>query len=48
MNFIYVNEHGDTKISFHEKFEGKFVYDFSSIKELNEDTICEYEDENKI
>ena len=36
VNFVYVNEHGDTKVRFNEKFKGKFVYDFSSIDELRE------------
>ena len=36
VNFVYVNEHGDTKIRFQEKFRGKIVYDFSSIEELRE------------
>jgi hypothetical protein len=36
VNFIYVSEHGDTKIRFKEKFRGKFVYDFSTIEELRE------------
>jgi hypothetical protein len=36
VNFVYVNEHGDTKVRFNEKFKGKFVYDFSSMDELRE------------
>ena len=49
VNFIFVNEHGDTKVRFHEKFKGKYVYDFSSIEELRklmETPFGNYEDEN--
>ena len=49
INFVYVNEHGDTKVRFHEKFRGKFVYDFSSIEELRElmeTPFGEYDDDN--
>ena len=36
VDFIYVNEHGDTKVRFEEKFRGKYAYDFASIDELRE------------
>ena len=36
MNFIFVNEHGDVKVRFHDKWQNKFVYDISSIEELRE------------
>ena len=36
VDFIYVNEHGDTKVRFKEKFKGKYAYDFASIDELRE------------
>ena len=49
VNFVYVNEHGDTKIRFNEKFRGKIVYDFSSIEELRElmeTPFGEHDDDN--
>ena len=49
VNFIFVNEHGDTKVRFHEKFKGKHVYDFSSIEELRtlmETPFGNYDDVN--
>jgi FtsZ-binding cell division protein ZapB len=36
VNFVYVNEHGDVKVRFHEKWRNKFVYDVSSIEELRD------------
>ena len=36
VNFVYVNEHGDVKVRFHEKWRNKFVYDVSSIEQLRD------------